>query len=92
MAAVESPNGDRPIVFMRHGALQFLCKGCTARLTWSRFRTAGRCDCLVDRVNCQDHMMAARCPHCGHLYAKPMNRGQMLPNEALEVSNATTLR
>lgn len=87
--ATKSRNGDRPIVFMPRGVLQFYCKGptCAARLTWHRFSTAGRCDCLVDRVNCQDHMMSAHCPHCGQIYAKPMNRRQMLPNEALEAAD-----
>lgn len=86
MAAAEARTES--VVFHRDGTLQFLCKGngCDARLTWSRWRTAGRCDCLVDRVNCQDRMMTGRCPHCGQIYAKRMNRAQMLPNDALELT------
>lgn len=75
------------VIFMG-GALQFRCKKCDARVTWSRFRTAMKggtnCDCLIERKDCQGRMIAARCPHCRQPYAKRMCWAQCVPDEQLE--------
>jgi len=72
------------VVFMNPNVLQFRCKQCRASVTWSRWRTGGYADCIVDRVNCQDAMMTGRCPHCRKLYARRMQKSLMVPNDELE--------
>lgn len=79
--------GRESIIFQKD-VLQFRCTKCDARVTWSRRRTlmkgGSKCDCLIERRNCQDRMMAARCPHCRQIYARHMVRAQCVANEALE--------
>lgn len=71
-------------IFQKFGVLQFRCKRCDHRVTWSKWRTGGYSDCLVDRNDCQGRMMAARCPRCGQLYAKRKDTSQCVPNNKLE--------
>lgn len=79
-----SPQRTEEVIFTKPNTLQFRCKSCSAVVTWSRYRTGGHSDCLIDRVNCQGRMMTARCPHCRQMYGKRLSRAQCVPNDALE--------
>lgn len=79
-----NPARTESVLFTKPDTLQFRCKSCDWRVTWSRNRTGGYSDCLIDRRDCQGRMMTGRCPHCGQIYGKRMSRAQCVPNEKLE--------
>lgn len=76
------------IHFQNPMTTQFRCVGCGTYLTWARYpsQTKGGevCRQLVDRKNCQERMLGARCPVCSQIYAKQMVRSQLVSNEELE--------